>query len=55
MATYNVLAKFTTESDIKSDDAEKLVNEALENVASGVTVSFVDISKSDEEVEIGGG
>jgi hypothetical protein len=54
MVTYNVLAKFTTVSDIKGEDAEKVVREALKNIATGVQVKFVDISKSDEE-QIGGG
>jgi hypothetical protein len=54
MATYNILAKFSTESDIKSEDAERFVREALKNIAPGVQVSFVDVSESDEE-EIGGG
>jgi hypothetical protein len=55
MPTYNILAKFTTESDIKSEDAERFVREALKNVATGVQVSFVDVSESDDEEEIGGG
>jgi hypothetical protein len=55
MATYNVLAKFTTESEIKGEDAEKVIREALKNIATGVQVNFVDISKSDEEEQIGGG
>jgi len=48
MATYNILAKFTTESDIKSEDAERFMRELLIKIATGVQVSFVDISKSDE-------
>jgi hypothetical protein len=55
MATYNILAKFTTDSDIKSEEAEKFLREALNNIATGVQVNFVDISKSDEEEQIGGG
>ena len=55
MATYNIHAKFTAESDIKSEDAEKFMREALKNIATGVQVSFVDITKSEEEEEIGGG
>ena len=55
MATYNILAKFTAESDIKREDAERFMKEALKNIATGVQVSFVDITKSEEEEEIGGG
>ena len=56
MATYNIFAKFTAESDIKREDAERFMKEALKNIATGVQVSFVDIGKSEnEEEEIGGG
>ena len=56
MATYNIFAKFTAESDVKREDAERFMKEALKNIAIGVRVSFVDIGKSEnEEEEIGGG
>jgi hypothetical protein len=56
MAIYNIFAKFTAESDIKREDAERFMKEALKNIATGVQVSFVDIGKSEnEEEEIGGG
>lgn len=55
MATYTIFAKFTAESDIRSKDAEKFMRETLKNIATGVQVSFVDITKSEEEEEIGGG
>ena len=55
METYNILAKFTAESEIKREDAERLMREALKNIATGVQVSFVDIRKSEDEEEIGGG
>ncbi len=55
MATYTVFVKFTAESDIKSEDAEKFMRDALKNIATGVQVSFVDITKSEDEEEIGGG
>jgi hypothetical protein len=54
MATYNILAKFTAESDIKREDAERLIREALNKIAPGVQVSFVDIRESVDEEEIGG-
>jgi hypothetical protein len=54
METYNILAKFTAESEIKREDAERLIREALKNIATGVQVSFVDIRKSVDEEEIGG-
>ena len=56
MATYNIFAKFTADSDIKREDAERFMKEALKNIATGVQVSFLDIGKSEnEEEEIGGG
>jgi hypothetical protein len=55
MATYNILAKFTAQSDIKIEDAEKFMRESLMKIATGVQVSFVDIRKSEDEEEIGGG
>ena len=55
MTTYTIFAKFTAESDIKSKDAEKFMREALKNIATGVQVGFVDITKSEDEEEIGGG
>ena len=55
MATSNILAKFTAESDIKSEEAEKFMREALKNIATGVQVSFIDITKSEDEEGIGGG
>lgn len=56
MTTYNIFAKFTTESDIKREEAEKFVRQALKNIATGVQISFVDIGESvEEEEEIGGG
>ncbi len=54
--TYNIFAKFTAESDIKREEAEKFMKEALKNIATGVQISFVDIGESvEEEEEIGGG
>jgi hypothetical protein len=41
MATYNTIARFTTESDIKSEDSETFMREALKNISIGVQVSFV--------------
>ena len=55
MATYSILAKFTAESDIKSEEAEKFMREALKNIATGVQVSLIDITKSEDEEGIGGG
>jgi hypothetical protein len=55
MTTYNILAKFTAESDIQKEEAERIIREALKNIATGVQVSFVDIKQSDDEEEIGGG
>jgi hypothetical protein len=55
MATYRIFAKFTVESVIKREDAERFMNEALQRIGTGVQVSSVDIEKSeDEEEEIGG-
>jgi hypothetical protein len=55
MATYKIFAKFTAESDIKSEDAERIIKDTLTNLASGVQVSSVNIEKSeDEEEEVGG-
>jgi|GEM_PF-4445717 len=55
MATYKIFAKFTAESDIKGDDAERIIRDTLENLATGVQISSVDIEKSEnEEEEIGG-
>jgi hypothetical protein len=53
--TYNIFAKFTAESVIKREEAEKFMREALKNIATGVQISFVDIGESVEEEEIGGG
>jgi hypothetical protein len=55
MATYKIFAKFTAESDIKREDAERFIMDNLKNLAMDVQVSSVDIEKSeDEEEEIGG-
>jgi hypothetical protein len=55
MTIYKIFAKFTTESDIKREDAERMIKESLKNLATGVQVSSVDFEKSeDEEEEIGG-
>ena len=55
MATYKIFAKFTTESDIKGEDAERIMKDTLKNLATGVQISSVDIEKSEnEEEEIGG-
>ena len=55
MAIYKIFAKFTTESEIKREDAERFIMDALKNIATGVQVSSVDIEKSEnEEEEIGG-
>lgn len=55
MATYKIFAKFTVESDIKRENAERSIKETLENLATGVKVSSVDIEKlENEEEEIGG-
>ena len=52
MAIYRIFAKFTTESDIKREDAERFIMDTLKNIATG---SSVDIEKSEnEEEEIGG-
>ena len=55
MAKYNILAKVTAESEINREEGERLIREALKNIATGVQVSFVDIKQSDDEEEIGGG
>jgi hypothetical protein len=55
MITYNIIAKFTAESEIKTEDAEKFMKDALKDIATGVQVNFVDITKSEDEEEIGGG
>ena len=55
METYNILAKVTAESEINREEAERLIREALKNITTGVQVSFVDISQSEDEEEIGGG
>ncbi|MGH9976704.1 MAG: hypothetical protein ACRD8Z_12850 [Nitrososphaeraceae archaeon] len=56
MTTYKIFAKFTAESDIKKENAERFIRGALRNLATGVQVSSFDIEKSeDEEEEIGGG
>ncbi|MGA6991945.1 MAG: hypothetical protein WBX81_16125 [Nitrososphaeraceae archaeon] len=55
MAIYKIFAKFTTESEIKREDAERFIMDILKNIATGVQVSSVDIEKSEnEEAEIGG-
>jgi hypothetical protein len=55
MAIYKIFAKFTTESDIKGEDAERIIKDTLKTLATGVQISSVDIEKSDnEEEEIGG-
>ena len=55
MATYKIFAKFTAESEIKREDAERFIMDTLKNIATGVQVSSVDIEKSEnEEEEIGG-
>ena len=55
MTIYKIFAKFTAESDIKREDAEKLLKNTLKNLATGVLVSSIDIEKSEnEEEEIGG-
>lgn len=55
MATYKIFAKFTTESDIRGEDAERIIKDTLKTLATGVQISSVDIEKSDnEEEEIGG-
>lgn len=55
MTIYKIFAKFTTESDIKMEDAEKSIKDTLKNLATGVQVSSVEIEKSEnEEEEIGG-
>jgi hypothetical protein len=56
MATYKIFAKVSTESDIKTEDAERLMKDTLKNIANGVQVNFVDIKISEnEEGEIGVG
>jgi hypothetical protein len=35
--------------DIITEDAERLVKDALKNIATGVQVSFVDIEKLEDE------
>jgi hypothetical protein len=55
MATYKIFAQFTAESDIKGEDAEKIIKDTLKNLATGVQISSIDIEKSEnEEEEIGG-
>ena len=55
MAIYKIFAKFTAESEIKKEDAERFIMDTLKNIATGVQVSSVDIEKSEnEEEEIGG-
>jgi hypothetical protein len=54
MTTYKVFAKFTAESDIKKEDAERVIKDTLKNLANGVQISSFDIEKSEnEEEEIG--
>lgn len=49
-----VFAKFTAESDIKGEDAERIIKDTLKNLAIGVQISYADIEKSEnEEEEIG--
>jgi hypothetical protein len=55
MTTYKIFAKFTAESEIKGEDAERIIKDTLKNLAIGVQISSVDIEKSEnEEEEIGG-
>jgi len=55
MATYKIFAKFTAESEIKGEDAERIIKDTLKNLATGVQIMSVDIEKSEnEEEEIGG-
>ena len=55
MVIYKIFAKFTTESEIKREDAERFIMDTLKNMATGVHVSSVDIEKSEnKEEEIGG-
>ena len=55
MVTYKIFAKFTAESDIKGEDAERIIKDTLKNLATGVQIRSVDIEKlENEEEEIGG-
>jgi hypothetical protein len=54
MTIYKIFAKFTAESDIKREDAERFIMDTLRNIATGVQVSSVDFEKlENEEEEIG--
>lgn len=55
MAIYKIFAKFTAESEIKREDAERFIVDTLKNIATGVQISSVDIEKysENEEEEIG--
>jgi hypothetical protein len=55
MVTYKIFARFTAESELKEEDAERIIKDTLKNLATGVQISTVDIEKSEnEEEEIGG-